>query len=84
MSVFRGDAGSPNNSHSRSISSVLFFLRGFGFGIDTIDGLLKQRKIFLETSPAVDTFAFDCKNDALLIDCRRVVADDLLNGFNWL
>lgn len=79
MMVLRGDVGSPNKSHSLSISSFFFLVRGFGFGIDTIDGLLKQRKIRRETSPAVDKFAFDWMNDALT-DCRNEVAA----GFNWL
>lgn len=53
--VFRGDVGSPNKSHSFSQSFFFFLFRGFGLGIATIDGLLKHRKIF----PAVDTFEFD-------------------------
>lgn len=75
ITVFRGDAGSPSNNHSRSISSFFFFLlRDFGLGIATIDGLLKHRKI----RPAVDTFEFDWKSD-VLTDCFIVVC-----GFSWL
>lgn len=50
MTVFRGDCGSPNRSHSRSSSSLcLFFLAREG----TINfGVLKQRNMRRDTLPA--------------------------------
>lgn len=89
--VFRGDVGSPNSSHSRSNSSVrdCFLCRCF-FGIDTMDGLLRHRKIRRDTSPtplavvaaAVDRLVCDCCKivDALLTECRN----DVAVGFSWL